>query len=207
MSLSELIAQLVSLDIRLSICGDALEYDAPDDGVVTDAIMAALREHKPALVALLARAESDHESDIDCHLAYLLQAEPLPEYPWREGKAQWPLCWQEAWGRLANAIEDETRDSDCPASWKEAEIGAYNFLLDHYRPEDSPQPALDEITERFGWARVVLADGPGSVAGSTRSGNPEDPEAAAGSATRRRRESRPGEDRASIPEQTGTLLG
>jgi hypothetical protein len=203
MTLSELISLLDYLDVQLSVCEDRLEYDAPN-GVLTDKIMAALREHKTALIALLTRAEYDHESDIDAHVAYQLQAEPLPEYPWRESKAQWPLCWQEAWGRLANAIEDETRDSDCPASWKEAEIAAYNFLLDHYRPEAPPQPALDAITERFGWARVVLSDGPGPVGGSTPSGKPEDPEAGAGLATRRRRESRSGEIRGSIPEQTGT---
>jgi hypothetical protein len=206
MTLSELISLLDYLDVRLSVCEDRLDYDAPN-GVLTDKIMAALREHKAALIALLARAESDHASDIDAQVTYQLQAKPLPEYPWREGKARWPLCWQEAWGRLANAIEDETRDSDCPASWKVAESCAYHSLLDLYRPEDSPQPALDAITERFGWARVVLADGPGSGAGSTPSDNSEDPEAGAGSATRRRRGSRSGEDRASIPEQTDTLFG
>jgi hypothetical protein len=206
MTLSELISLLDYLDVRLSVCEDRLEYDAPN-GVLTDKIMAALREHKTALIALLARPDWDHESDIDCHVAYQLQAQSLPQHPWRESVARWPLCWREAWGRLANAIEDETRDTDWPATWKEAEIGAYNFLLDYYRPEDSPQPALDAITERFEWVRVVLADGPGSVAVSTPSGKPEDPKAGAGSATHGRNESRSGENRASIPEQTDTLFG
>jgi hypothetical protein len=52
MTLSELTSQLDDLDIRLFACGDELEIDPPDDEALTDEIMAALREHKAALLCL-----------------------------------------------------------------------------------------------------------------------------------------------------------
>ena len=52
MSANELLGRLAGLDIRLGVNGDKLRYDAPA-GVLTPALLAAMREHKVALLHLL----------------------------------------------------------------------------------------------------------------------------------------------------------
>jgi hypothetical protein len=148
MTLPELSELLQYLDVRLAARGDELEIDAPD-GVLTDQIMAALRQHKAALIARVSGAARAQESQDEIPI--------FGRTSWRDQVGLWPIPWREAWGRLANAIEDETRNTDCPATWREAEQGAHALLAGRFRPEGDPQGALDAITKEMGWARIVLS--------------------------------------------------
>jgi hypothetical protein len=55
MTTVELLQDLQARDIRLTVDGDRLTYDAPE-GVMTEDILTLLRQHKTALVTLLQQA-------------------------------------------------------------------------------------------------------------------------------------------------------
>jgi hypothetical protein len=148
MTLAELTSVLDSLDVQFSTRGGELVIDAPD-GALTDQIRAALRQHKPALIARLSGAGRGHRS----HEQIL----SFGRNSWDDELALWPIPWREAWGRLANAIEDETRNTDHPATCREADQGAHAMLAGRFRPETDPQGVLDDITKELGWSRIVLS--------------------------------------------------
>jgi tubulysin polyketide synthase-like protein len=56
MKAGEVLDMLQARDIQLTVEGDQLRYDAPEDAL-TDEVLALLRQHKQALLALLAQPE------------------------------------------------------------------------------------------------------------------------------------------------------
>jgi hypothetical protein len=151
MTLPELQSMVDYLDIRLSVRGDRLEYDAPDD-VLTENILAALRQHKAALITMLTGPVSQA-----CRGAQEEEYRSASPVRWTEALGAWPIPWREAWGRLANALEDETRDTDRPVTFSESGPPAYGMLVDRFDLQADPQPVLDAITGERGWTRIVLS--------------------------------------------------
>jgi hypothetical protein len=96
MTLATLLTVMKSADIRMEIVEGRLRVNAPR-GAVTPVIQSAFVEHKAALVGSV-----------------------KPPWPPRPPElASWPIGRREAWGRLANQLEDGG------LSWNEAEQRAF----------------------------------------------------------------------------------
>lgn len=57
MTPQKLLNELSQIGVKLTVVGDKLRYEAPP-GVLTPVLKEALRQHKPALVALLTRQQA-----------------------------------------------------------------------------------------------------------------------------------------------------
>jgi hypothetical protein len=171
MTLSDLQEHLEHHGIKLSVRGAKLHYEARKV-VLTPEIKKALVSHKAALLAMLTcgvepETRGSHEVPAAPDREHATVIEPitspldvegeavvcLPSHWWRNRVARWPIPWREAWGRLANLIED----MDSTASWAEAERGAYAWLEERYNHQGDAQHALDAITEMLEWPRIVLS--------------------------------------------------
>ena len=110
MTLTELHALLERLGVELSARGERLHYKAPA-GVLTPEIKAALAAHRPALLALLARADDRTDpagppaSEPPEPVGSDGPGPPPAGRGWRAAVARWPVEWRERWGRRANEIE------------------------------------------------------------------------------------------------------
>jgi hypothetical protein len=136
MTLPALHAHLDRLGVELTARGDRLHFKAPA-GVMTEELRAALLAHKPALLALLVRA--DDRSDPPGPPASEPPGPPGSDTPgpppadrsWRRIVALWPVEWRERWGRRANELQDGGEP------WDMAEWIAFNETA----------PALVEASE------------------------------------------------------------
>jgi hypothetical protein len=121
MTLAELHALLGRLGVELSARGERLHYRAPASAL-TPEIKAALATHKPALLALLARADDRTDpagppaSEPPGPARSDGPGPPPADRSWRAVVACWPVEWRERWGRRANELQDRGEPSDT-AEW------------------------------------------------------------------------------------------
>jgi hypothetical protein len=127
MTLDDLTAALDGMGVNLSL---RLVVDAPT-GALTSEIKAALKAHKPTLVARLASVEVSSKTERD------ISPPCKPPYPWRAGLLEWPTPWREAWGRRSNQLEQE--EGMC---WWRAEKQARTEVADlRRRMPSNPDPS------------------------------------------------------------------
>jgi hypothetical protein len=136
MTLPELHVLLDRLEIVLSVRGDLLHWTAPP-GAMTPEVKAALAVHKPALLALLAGADSSIDP---APPALLSDPVPAPWPPRPAELAEWPVEWRARWGLLANELQDQE------VPWPEHERRAFDLVkaekerMDHPPCDPAPEP-------------------------------------------------------------------
>jgi hypothetical protein len=108
-----------SIDVRLSVVGDRLAYNAPP-GLMTAELRSALAAHKPALLALLTGESPSDGPAEPAKPAFdpserwgpaLADAAPALDVPrdWRWTVAHWPHDRWVAWRRLSAEVEARAR--------------------------------------------------------------------------------------------------
>ena len=107
MTAVEVLQTLQARDIQLMVEGDLLHYDAPEDAI-TDEVLTLLRQHKGALLALLAQpapandatATEPSPQEAFAHQEYRLPSPPpYPGHavgaPFRPGHQVWLYRWDD----------------------------------------------------------------------------------------------------------------
>jgi pyochelin synthetase len=81
MTVSEALHMLQARDIQLMVEGDQLRYDAPE-GAITDEVLTLLRQHKAALLALLAPSTPAKDAAARAPCTPGACTPPAPLTPW-----------------------------------------------------------------------------------------------------------------------------
>src|SRR5262245_48286490 len=116
MTAVEVLQTLQARDIQLMVDGDQLRYDAPEDAM-TDEVLTLLRQHKQALLALLAQsapapdaaATALHPQEVCTDQEYRPhRPPPYPGHPvgapFRPGHQVWLYRWDDQTPRFAAPV-------------------------------------------------------------------------------------------------------
>ena len=116
MTVGEVLHMLQVRDIQLMVEGDQLRYDAPEDAM-TDEVLTLLRQHKAALLALLAQSApaNDAAATAPCtqEVCTYQEQDPSspPPYPGRQmgapfrpGQQVWLYRWDDQTPRFAAPV-------------------------------------------------------------------------------------------------------
>jgi hypothetical protein len=113
MTLSDLQSRLKRMDVTLLASREGkLALDMPGSAELNDELMAALKEHKSALLGMLTAAAPQ-----PVHPAPLAPHPPVPpDRGWRRSIAYWPTAWRQRWREQAEARQADGEHPDA-AEW------------------------------------------------------------------------------------------